>query len=386
MTWAYYSEHDPFAAEWLRNLIAAGLITDGEVDERDIREVQPDDLEGFERCHLFAGIGVWDLALNLAGWDGPVWTGSCPCPPFSSAGKRQICPACESPHLVWCPRRTGHAVCSACGHAWLADARHLWPEMWRLVAHRRPPVIFGEQVESPDGRCWLAGVRGSLEICSYAVGAADLCAAAQGAPHIRQRYFWVAESDDDGRRARPPASTAAGHRRSAKPTGACVGRLADSHGGKPRNRGLQPGGQHGQQSEDGGVAGGLGDTDESRPQRRDGRRNGSDECAAGPTMLARGLGQPQGDGRERGTDHEDQGRRQCAPGYSGPWRSVPLLCNDGKWRRVPCDEEGELESEIFPLVDAGSVGNRVGILRGSGNAIVAETAAAFIRAYREITA
>jgi len=31
---AYYNEIDPFAAEWLRNLIAAGHIAAGDVDER----------------------------------------------------------------------------------------------------------------------------------------------------------------------------------------------------------------------------------------------------------------------------------------------------------------------------------------------------------------
>lgn len=36
------------------------------------------------------------------------------------------------------------------------------------------------------------GVRADLEALGYAVGAADLCAASVGAPHIRQRLFWVA--------------------------------------------------------------------------------------------------------------------------------------------------------------------------------------------------
>jgi DNA (cytosine-5)-methyltransferase 1 len=78
---AYYNELDPFAAAWLRNLIAAGLIPQGEVDERSIEDVTPNDLAGFRQCHFFAGIGGWPLALRLAGWpdERPVWTGSCPC-------------------------------------------------------------------------------------------------------------------------------------------------------------------------------------------------------------------------------------------------------------------------------------------------------------------
>ena len=62
---AYYNEHDAFAAAWLRGLIGAGLIAPGFVDERDIRDVQPDDLRGYDRCHFFAGIGGWDYALQL---------------------------------------------------------------------------------------------------------------------------------------------------------------------------------------------------------------------------------------------------------------------------------------------------------------------------------
>ena len=141
---AYYNDTDPYAAAWLRNLIAAGLIAAGDVDERDVREVQPDDLRGYRQVHLFAGIGGWSYALRLAGWpdDRPVWTGSCPCQPFSSAGQRR-------------------------GHA---DQRHLWPAFFRLIAECRPTTIFGEQVASALGREWFAGVRADLEHVGYACG------------------------------------------------------------------------------------------------------------------------------------------------------------------------------------------------------------------------
>lgn len=72
------------------------------------------------------------------------------------------------------------------------DHRHLWPVFHALVEQCRPPVIFGEQVPSKLGRAWLAAVRADLETLGYAVGAADLCAAGAGAPHIRQRLYWVA--------------------------------------------------------------------------------------------------------------------------------------------------------------------------------------------------
>lgn len=158
-----FSDHEPYVVEWLRN-----LYPDAEIMERDIAELKASDVEGYDRVHFFAGIGGWEYALELAGWpaDRPVWTGSCPCQPFSSAGKRKA----------------------------EADERHLWPEFRRLIAECRPPTIFGEQVESKDGRRWLAGVRTDLEALGYRFGAADLCAASAGAPHIRQRLYWVADT------------------------------------------------------------------------------------------------------------------------------------------------------------------------------------------------
>lgn len=169
----YYNEYDPKAAAWLRELIRAGHIPAGEVDTRDIRDVCATDLVQFTQCHFFAGIGGWSLALRLAGWpeDEPVWTGSCPCQPFSTAGKQM-------------------------GRA---DSRHLWPAFRRLINRGAPPVVFGEQVASAAGREWLAGVRANLETMGYAVGAADLCAAGVGAPHIRQRLWWVADAAESRR-------------------------------------------------------------------------------------------------------------------------------------------------------------------------------------------
>lgn len=174
---AYYNEIDPFAAQWLRNLIAAGHIAPGDVDERSIVDVKPTDLAGYAQCHFFAGIGGWSYALRLAVWpdDRSCWTGSCPCQPLSSAGQHK-------------------------GHA---DERHLWPAFYSLIAERQPAIVFGEQVANADGREWLSGLRADLEALGYACGAADLCAAGVGAPHIRQRLFWVADTQGPGRRWRP---------------------------------------------------------------------------------------------------------------------------------------------------------------------------------------
>src|SRR6516164_1612756 len=166
---AYYNENDKFAAAWLRELIKEGLIADGEVDERSITEVRPEDVRGFTQCHWFAGIGVWSYALRNAGWpdDTAVWTGSCPCQGFSASGKRQG----------------------------FSDQRHLWPAWFRLILECRPHTIFGEQVAGKDGLAWLDVVSADLEGAGYAVGACDTCAAGVGAPHIRQRLYFVGHSD-----------------------------------------------------------------------------------------------------------------------------------------------------------------------------------------------
>ena len=165
---AYYNEIDPYAAQWLRNLIAAGHIAPGDVDERSNRRCSSRTTsEATPSAISSPASAAGAYALRLAGWpdDRPVWTGSCPCQPLSGAGQRK-------------------------GHA---DERHLWPAFHRLIAECRPAVVFGEQVASKDGREWLAAVRADLEGTGYACGAADLCAAGVGAIHQRQRLFWCAD-------------------------------------------------------------------------------------------------------------------------------------------------------------------------------------------------
>ncbi len=165
----YYNEIDPYAAQWLRNLIAAGHIAPGDVDERSIEDIKPDELCNYTQCHFFAGIGVWSYALRRVGWsdDKPVWTGSCPCQPFSTAGKG-----------------TG-----------FTDERHLWPAFFHLIEQCRPDIVFGEQVASKDGLGWLELVQTDLAGANYASAAVDICAAGVGAPHIRQRLYWVANAN-----------------------------------------------------------------------------------------------------------------------------------------------------------------------------------------------
>jgi len=169
---AYYNEWDPYAAQWLRNLIAAGHLPPGDVDERDIREVDPVEIKNYTQWHFFAGIGGWPYALRLAGWrdEWPVLTGSPPCQPFSPAG-----------------RRLGPT-----------DERDLAPDWLRIIRELRPPVVFGEQVANAVGFGWLDGVLDELEVAGYAAGAVVLPACAVGAPHRRERIFIVADAHGDG--------------------------------------------------------------------------------------------------------------------------------------------------------------------------------------------
>ena len=319
MTGSYYNENDPAAAQWLRNLIAAGEIPAGDVDERSIEDVHADDVKSYTQVHLFAGIGGWPLALRIAGWpeDKKVWTGSCPCQPFSIAGKRKN----------------------------TTDERHLWPHMRRLVSGT--PIIFGEQVAIADGRQWLAGVRADLEALGYAVGAADLCAAGIGAPHIRQRLYWVAHAtaQKEGRRGiQGPGEGPGAHKKrtSSEPAGRSESRsewLGDAGCAGMEIRGEQSARQERATVERASPSGRLGNSD------RDGCQEGR-ETSAPP--------------------------QQRRPSLAADWGNHWIDCPDGKRRRV---------EPSIPLLAHG-VPNRVAKIRGIGNAIMPQLAAKFIQASR----
>jgi len=348
----YYNDNDQKACAWLRELIAAGELPPGDVDERSITEIKADDLAGYDQCHFFAGIGGWALALRWAGLEGVpgIWTGSCPCQPLSCAGKRQ-------------------------GHA---DERHLWPAFHDLIAECRPATVFGEQVASKDGREWFAGVRLDLEGLGYACGGADLCAAGVGAPHRRQRLYWVAAGLGAGleghagneRDGREPGRDGAEAARHAAACGA-TGELADAeHDG---GRSDEPGREAQGRAADGRACG-VGDaTGDGRQvwERVHGELRGQ---GLGEGCESVRLGNAAGRGCGVGGDAPLAGRggHPERPGWSG---CVTIQCRDGKARRIPA------EPALFPL--AHGIPGRVGLLRGAGNAIVPEVAEAFVRAWAE---
>ncbi len=316
----YYNDNDAYAAAWIRNLQEDGHLPPGRVDERSIEDVKAQDLEGYRQVHFFAGIGGWPLALRLAGWpEGrPVWTGSCPCQPFSTAGLAKG----------------------------LGDERHLWPAFCRLISKRRPPIIFGEQVASKDGRYWLAGVRDDLEKLGYAVGAADLCAAGIKAPHLRQRLYWVAYSDSGRSQQRNQEE-----RTVSKPD-------ASGGMGQPVSTGFE---------------GHSGDGDgRHQPGRIEAVQVGSTSEASG----VGGMEYTNRAGREPGQQTGKTPRHGDPIESTGCWNDTQVIRDSkGKYRRVP------VEPSLFPL--APRVPGRVGLLRGAGGSIVPQVAAEFIRAYLE---
>ena len=351
-----YNDFDPKCCAWIAELIAAGEIPPGDVLCKSITDIHPDELKPYIQFHAFCGVAGWPLALRLAGWpdDAPIWTGSCPCQPFSVAGQRRG----------------------------VNDERHLWPAFFKLIEARRPGVVFGEQVASADvlgsaigkarskaGPVWFDGVSADLESQGYAVGAAVLGAHSVGAPHIRKRLYWVADAEHT-KRWTEPEKHAVTHGWNGFGGSGHIGRLADVQ--RPRLEGLAGDGHNGNQpgrlnpipagpASQGGESGGVGESDSAGSQ--------SGRVAAAPD------------------------RHGCSVESAGSWDSFDILpCRDGKFRRV--------ESGTFPLVarlPGGVVPSgdpslqevqataeaTVMRLRGYGNSIVPALAVEFIQAYLE---
>lgn len=330
----YYNEFEPKAAAALKQLISDGLIPKGDVDDRSITDVRPEELKGYTQCHFFAGIGGWSLALKLALWpdDRPVWTGSCPCQPFSTAGKQKG----------------------------TADERHLWPVWFNLIRECKPPIVFGEQVASAVSHGWLDGVYSDLEKEGYACASAVLPACSVNAPHKRDRLWFVADSQ-------------------------CV-TSNKRHQSYVQRRWKGD-------SEQIGVGCQSGNMGNAKHDGRDGCQiTGSHEtpvfgCEEGQDC----AGQFKGTGASgviSGSVMSDTiGKRGCsrngqwqdandvdASGKDGFWHDHDwIICGDGKARRIPTAESGiRLLAYGFP--------ERVGLLRAGGNAIVPEVAARFVKA------
>lgn len=350
---AYYNEIDPAAAAVLRQCIADGVIAPGIVDTRSIKDVQPDDLTGFTQCHFFAGGGLWSIAARMAGWpdERPLWTGSCPCQPFSAAGK-------------------GLGT---------DDPRHLWPDFYRLIRAGRPPVVMGEQVAGAAGYGWLDGVRADLALEGYASRGVDIPALAVDAPHERNRLYWigVADADAGGRLADSDSAGQAEVRRDAGEIGSVQkAQRRPEHGAALSGRGNDPAERYVVDAPSIGRGEGR-----PEPELRSGWPAPAVADASGVT-----LGDAFGSRLEGQPRHGDDGARWSEPhrpassadGRNGSFWSEAewIVCHDGKARRT--------KSGLPLLVDG--LPGRVDLWRVGGNAIVPVLAAEVIRAFLDVEA
>lgn len=322
----YYNEFDPRNVAMLRQLMADGLIPEGEIDARPIQAVKPTDLDGYAQCHFFAGIGGWALAVRLAGLADRtgLWTGSCPCQPFSNAGDM---------------RGT-------------EDERHLWPYWSTLIRQCKPPIVFGEQVANAISKGWLDGVYADMETEGYACGSAILPACSVDAPHKRDRVWFVADrtSEREHREVRDVREAERGQVCDMQRDVDGAGASLVSH-----------------------AADGQLQVTQRRPEGRDG------SLPVGP--VGSDVSDCQFEGREgrlhRGPDtgRENIGGHLGRGGADRPaWGEYDwVICGDGKARRCPKPESGvRMLAYGFP--------SRVAVLHGFGNAIVPEVAARFMMA------
>ena len=166
-------------------------------------------MEKLRHGSLFSGIGGFDLAAEWMGWDNvfhcewnefgqkvlnhywpqaesfsditktdftkyygtvDIITGGFPCQPYSFAGKRKG----------------------------KEDERHLWPEMCRAIREISPRFVVGENVRGLlnwNGGLVFEEVCAELESYGYQVAPVIIPACAVGAPHRRERIWFVAYAD-----------------------------------------------------------------------------------------------------------------------------------------------------------------------------------------------
>ena len=372
---AFYNDNNPYCCTWLESLISDRIIPYGIVECCSIKRLDPTRLARYTQVHLFAGMGGWPYALRLAGWpdDRPIWTGSCPCQPFSVAGRGK-------------GRR---------------DKRHLWPDMYRLIRLGRPACIMGEQVAGAAGYDWFDGVRANLEKENYEARAVDIPACGVGAPHIRQRLYWVAHARRASISRRGNTKNVVGATREIEEVekerewdGYTIGdgrsvsgfagleKSASSRRQKARSNALQSQLEESERRS-GNGADGLGHIHQTRSQRRV-IHFGEYACELfirETSVDGGGLEYATLDGWGEGRPQHEvwRGREPIAnsgSAHAGFWDDYVLVGPDpdGMYRRV--------KPGIRLLADG--VPNRISKLGALGNSIVPQLAEQVIRAYMDI--
>jgi len=155
---------------------------------------------------LFSGIGGFDLAAEWMGWNN---TFHCEWMPFprkvlshyfpNSISYEDITKTDFTIHRGTIGILSGGFPCQPYSHAGKRlgkeDERHLWPHMLRVISEVKPTYVVGENVRGLTN--WNGGmvfeeVCVDLESQGYTVQPILLPACAVGAPHRRDRIWFVA--------------------------------------------------------------------------------------------------------------------------------------------------------------------------------------------------
>ena len=161
---------------------------------------------------LFSGIGGFDLAAEWMGWEN---TFHCEWNPFGQRVLKHYWPNAESFTDITKTDFTkyygavdiisGGFPCqpysSAGKRLGKEDERHLWPEMLRAIREVSPRFVVGENVRGLTN--WNGGlvfeeVCSELESYGYQVAPVIIPACAVGAPHKRERIWFVAYASGNG--------------------------------------------------------------------------------------------------------------------------------------------------------------------------------------------
>ena len=198
----------------------------------------------------------------------------------------------------------------------------------------RPPVIFGEQVANAVSKGWLDDVYQGLEAEDYAVGSTVLPACSVGAPHRRDRLWFVGNVE---------------HNKSSASAleGSCEASI-----------------QHNTQGQD--CASKLEGASESQQLPVSALANNKRERSQGQREL------------QRSVYSEESGERQTNKSFD----DSQVDWEDGMWVDCPDGKQRLIEPTIPLLVDGDT--ERVGLIHAAGDAIVPQVAASFIECAKEV--
>lgn len=158
---------------------------------------------------LFSGIGGFDLAAEWMGWNNVF---HCEWSPFCQRVLKYYWPNAKTysnvkttDFSIWRGHidiLTGGFPCQPYSHAGRRlgknDERHLWPEMLRAIRQIKPTFVVGENVKGLVS--WNEGmvfdeVCADLEAEGYEVQTYIIPACGVGAPHRRERIFFIAYAE-----------------------------------------------------------------------------------------------------------------------------------------------------------------------------------------------